>query len=512
MKKIILILLLFLMICFFIGVFTKWKHCQQQEEEDGTITKEITRKKEEECSTPIIRNENYVEKPKEEKEIIQIETNEQFYEWVKNYSQSLMSKFMIDHGHREIFKTIHEYIVQNQLQEIEECDLLHVVFSQCKTISIAKKMEIAVYIVWKSNNQQHIDNVYNTILAIASDDQENPKTRANALEILMRSNNKIYIERSKRIMETLKEYEKIQEMEQIRQRMERIQNVMHVNPTTLRRTPTPPRQNLQGQVPLTQEDIQVQNILLDQYRRLERRAFNAMKHKTVYDDTQNVHNHKINNSVIQSMQNMMEVKPPSSPMFQVEKELETYYPNYKKHEEKIKSSLHRIRTDASKFKNSITVSQVFDRIISIISGSKYKQEMWKRLGEELVEMNQLCATGHLSRIINVIQGFEDVPVEFQIKMDPKDEIYANLSNYITMQIQNSGESDKLLESMIDPENRTLFIEFVIIILKPKVNELRKEYETIVEPIYLQKCIHDSIRTYIKNEQETNRVIASLSQE
>lgn len=515
MKKrvIIIILLLFLMVALFIGVSRKWAQTSnviKEEEKQQKIIKQVEKQKEEEY----LKNENYIEKPKEE-EKIQVETSE-CYEWVKNYSQAFMTKFKIDHAHQNIFKIFHEYIAHNQVQQIDECELVYVVITGCQTLSVAKKMDMAVYLIWKSKNQQHIDHVYDIIFSIASDEHENPKTRANALEILMRSNNKIYMERSKRIMDTLKEHEKIHEMEQIRQRMERIQNVMQerapVNFSTLRRLPPTPPPNLQGHVPLTAEEVQVQNILLDQYRRLERRAFNAMKHKTsVYDDTQNVHNHKINESVIQSVQHMMEQTPSTSPMVNIENELATYYPEYEKNQEKIKNSLHRIRTDPSKFKGNTTVAQVFDRIVSIIAASRHKGEMWKRMGEELIEMNQLCATGHLSRIVNVIQGFEDIPDEFQIKMDPKDEIYANLSNYITMQIQNSGESDKLLESMIDPENRTLFIEFVCIILKPKVEEIRKEYETIVEPLRLTECINSSIRNYIKNEQDTNRVIASLQQ-
>lgn len=351
MKKWVLLLI---MVVFLIGIYIKWAQTINMNENEEEI---VNMKQPEEQESQEEINDCYIEKPKEQ-EILEIKTNDetnQCYDWVKQYSQSFMTKFKIDHAHQNIFKTIQEYIVKNNIQQMDECDLIYVIFSQCHTISIAKKMEIAVYLIWKSKNQQQIDHVYEIILSIASDEDENPKTRANALEILMRSNNKIYIDRSKRIMDTLKEHEKIHEMEQIRQRMERIQNVMqqrsHVNPSSLRRLPpiTPP-QNLQGHVPLTQEELQVQNILLDQYRRLERRAFNAMKHKTtVYDDTQNVHNHKINESVIQSVENMMtNTPPPTTSIIQVEKELEIYYPKYEKHKEKIKNSLNRIRSDPSK--------------------------------------------------------------------------------------------------------------------------------------------------------------------
>lgn len=512
MDRRILILILLVMMTIFVALFWKWRQVQGYK----TVEEEKTSLKSKEtpdiAPPPIPMNENYKEPPVIE--TIPVEnTPEHSYHWVRSYSQSMMSKFQIDHAHREIFKVLHEYIVKNHIQKTDECELLYVIFSQCNTMSVAKKMDMGVYLIWKSKDQQHIDHVYETILSIASDGQENPKIRANALEILMRSNNRIYMERAQRIMDTLKEHEKIQEMEQVRQRMERIQNVLQqrasINPSTLRRAQTPP-QDLRTHIPLSQEEVQVQHALLDQYRRLERRAFNAMKHKTsVYDDTQNVHNHKINETVITSAQNILSQTNHPAPLIQVEKELQTYYPHYEKYQEKISDSLQRLRTDPSRFQGGITLAQVLDKVVVIIAGSRHKEEMWKRMGEELVDMNKLCATGHLSRIVNILQGFEDVPPEFQIRMDPKDEIYANLSNYLTMQIQNSGESDMLLESMIDPENRGLFLEFIGIVLQPKLAEFQTEYETFVGPDRLKECIQISLKNYLKNEKEADAIVNTI---
>lgn len=516
MKRRILPLLLLLVFVFlFVALFYRWKQSSTELETECSVEKKEKDKEE----TRIV-NENYVPCPQQEQIQIEVPPLQQqqqepnyLQDWVKHYSEQLMLKFKIDHAHHEIFRSIHDFMRGHKnAHKVEECDLAHVIFSQCPALSVSKKMDMAVYIIWKSRKQEQIDNVYETILAIAADNEENPKVRANALEILMRSNNNIYMDRSKRIMANLQEHEKVQEMAQILRRMETIQGAMRqqqhaVPPPNAPLTPYQQVHQLNNQPPpLTPEEQQVQQALLDQYRRLERRAFNAMNKKaTVYDDTQNVHNHTINETVIESAQNIMTRANTPAPMVHVERELQNYYPHYEKHKEKIQSSLNRIRSDPSKFRGDTTISQVFDRIVSIISTSHHKEEMWRRLGEELVEMNQLCATGHLSRIVNVIQGFEDVPPEFQIRMDPKDEIYANLSNYITMQVQESGEADKLLESMIDPEDRSLFIGFVCIILKPKVEELQKEYQGVVEPKRLLECIQGSIRNYIKNEKETETI-------
>ena len=389
---------------------------------------------------------------------------------------------------------------------------MYAIFSQCPALSVAKKMDIGVYIIWKSKDQQQIDGVYEAIVAVASDAQENPRTRANALEILMRSNNRVYMDRSKRIMASLRDHERIGEMERVRQRMEKIQDVLQrrapINPSTLRRTVqvAPPPDNLRGHIPLTPEEAQVQHVLLDQYRRLERRAFNAMKHKpNIYDDSQNVHNQKINETVVQSAHELVTSGGGGGGGGDVEQALRQHYPHWERDKEKIRGSLSRIRSDPSKFQGGVTIGQVFDRVVGVVAGSRHKGEMWRRLGEELADMDRLCATGHLSRVVNVLQGFEDVPDAFRIRMDPKDEVYANIANHITMQVQNSGESDKLLESMIDPDDRSLFLEFVSIILKPKVAELRQEYKGVVEPERLDECVRAAIHNYIKDENQANLV-------
>ena len=520
-RRILSFLLLLVMIFLLVAFFYRWKRSSKDllEQEHLVEAQEERKRKEQE-----IVNENYIECPPEEKIQIAVPPFEQqeasthLQEWVKHYAEQIMMKFKIDHAHREIFKAVQDFLVANTYsRKVEECDLVFVVFSQCPALSVSKKMDMSVYIIWKSRDQSQIDHVYDTILAIAEDKEENPKVRANALEILMRSNNNVYMERSKRIMSNLQEHEKVQEMAQILKRMETIQNAMRQTQQAAPPVPTAPltpyqqvHQLMNEPPPMTPEEQQVQQALLDQYRRLERRAFNAMNKKaTVYDDTQNVHNHTINETVIKSAQNIMNQPITPAPMIHIERELALYYPNFEKNKKKIQSSLNRIRSDPSKFRGDATISQIFDRIVSIISTSRHKEEMWRRLGEELVEMNQLCATGHLSRIINVIQGFDDVPQEFQIRMDPKDEIFANLSNYITMQVQESGQADKLLESMIDPEDRSLFIGFVCIILKPKMEELQKEYHGIVPPDRLRECIRASIQNYIKNEKETETIWQSI---
>lgn len=512
--RIMIVLIILLVLLFLIG-YIQWKQHSVKDACNPVVLEKSP-------NAPVViaqpKNDNYIEPPVvDEPEPIVVACTpttdqDQLYEYARQYANSIMNKFQIDHAHRDIFKTIYMFLSQSNQEQRHECDLYYALFVGCGSLSVSKKLDLGTVIIWKSNNQQQIDGVYEMIMTIAADSQENPKVRANALEILMRSNNRIYMERSKRIMEKLQEHERTQEIEQIRRRMGRIQEVIQQRTVPASLTLPIQTRRLMTTATTPQEEIQIQQALLDQYRRLERRAFNAaVQHKaTVYDDTQNVHNRKINESVIQSAQNILKMTSTPSPMVDVEKQLEQYYPDYQKNKEKIKNSMNRIRSDPSKFKGETTISQVFDKVVGIISNSRHKQEMWRRLGEEMTEMNQLCATGHLSRLVNVVQGFEDVPADIQIKMDPKDEIYANISNYLTMQIQNSGEQEQLLASMIDPENRQLFLEFVCLVLQPKMEELQKEYQGVSDPTTIQTCIHGAIRTYIKNDKDTETILKMMN--
>ena len=468
-------------------------------------TPTIIEEKEKEQPQPIITNDNYIQTPPQQTEVITLpQLTPPLYEnIVKQYTTSFISKFKINHAHSHIFKCIKDFIIEKQGNQHPECDLVFHIFEHCHSLSIPVKLDLAVYVIWKSQDQPQIDNVYQTIIAIANDDKQDNRIRANAIEILTRSNNTRYINQSKRIMDKLKQKETIEQVNEIRRNMDTIRNTIQ--------TQLPiPTSTLQSHVPFTPEEIRLQQVLLDQYQRLERRAHNVIKHKkTIYDDTQNVHNHDINDSVIDSaLQLIQRQTTPSAVSIDIERELSVHYNNYQENLSKITESLKRIRNDPSKFKKGITINDVFNKVVAIISQSPHKNELIQRLGEELVDMNNLCATGHLSRIINILQGFDET---IHIKINPKDEIYANINNFITMSIQQSGESETLLESMMN-DNKNVYLDFVALIMKPKITELKTDYKNIITERELQQSIKDGLKNFLKDDNDTAHVVNLLSDE
>ena len=380
--------------------------------------------------------------------------------------------------------------IQDDIKKIPYLDYLYQLF--CEETELMNKLDIGTYIIWNSYNQYQIDAVYDKIVEISNDRRYNNKIRSNAIDILMRSNNKKYMDNSIVLLERLRQEERNQEnindIHKIRKKINNLKQYVVHNPF----------------VSQDENDIELQHVLMNQIRNLQMREndiiANQNRRASVYNDTQNVHNSEINASVINIASSLVNNKSVPSDMFNIDEELKKYYPEYENHKEQINTSLERIKNEQTKFKDGITIPMVFDKIIGIIAGSIHKPELVKRLGEELYEMNGLCSTGHMARIVNIIQGFNDIPEELKIKINPKDEIYANIQSYISSEIQKSDNYDQLMDDMMDTgENHKRFVNFVSEKMRNKVKELRKDYNGIIDETTLMLNIEDSLMNYLKSE-------------
>jgi hypothetical protein len=80
----------------------------------------------------------------------------------------------------------------------------------------------------------------------------------------------------------------------------------------------------------------------------------------------------------------------------------------------IEQSLARIAADPTIFApTKLTLSKLFQRVYNRVVQSRHKSELLKRLVEELTDTAEFCVSGYVSRLINVLSGFEDadIPVE-----------------------------------------------------------------------------------------------------
>lgn len=77
----------------------------------------------------------------------------------------------------------------------------------------------------------------------------------------------------------------------------------------------------------------------------------------------------------------------------------------------LEQSLARIAADPTVFApTKLTLSKLFQRVYNRVIQSKHKAELMKRLVEELMDTAEFCVSGYVSRLINVISGFEDADI------------------------------------------------------------------------------------------------------
>lgn len=381
-------------------------------------------------------------------------------------------------------------------------DCLYFLFQNFDFKDIFKKLEISQFIINNSTNNYQINDIYNEIISISSNKLYNVNIRANAIDILKRSNNKYYLDISNSLLNDLRQYERniitYRNINQIRNILNERKNLIipinHIN---------------------DEETYNFQLALLNDIQRLENVENNLFrnnnKKETIYNDSQNVHNNTINESVKLATNNLCNNINSNSNINNIETELQKYYPKYKENEIKIKKSLEKINTDKSKFNNNITVKDILNNIFYYISNSNYKNEMINILGDELTDMSESCLTGHVSRLINSIQGFPDIPENLKIKINPKDEIYANIQTYLNNEIQKDINIEEHLDNMVsdDPKNKEKYYDFISEKMKIKYKSLQNEYNQIIDNTLLELNIEDSIKNYIKDDIGVKYIINKI---
>ena len=185
--------------------------------------------------------------------------------------------------------------------------------------------------------------------------------------------------------------------------------------------------------------------------------------KTIYDNAQNVHIKEIEDSVLKGIEFISgidikrvsnDVDSPVIDYFYVRKqiidilkEMETQLDEkeYKKIDDNINISMNRIFMDRAIYgKYNLSLNLILLRIWTYISSHKFREEMKKRLIEELVDMANICSSGFASKLINVISGFGD----FNLTISWKDQIISNLTGRLNKRARDLSNKDKSLENFI----------------------------------------------------------------
>ena len=198
------------------------------------------------------------------------------------------------------------------------------------------------------------------------------------------------------------------------------------------------------------------------------------KGKTVFDNKQNVHVKEIEKSVMNILETICYVpiilfddKPINFDY--VDEEIQKLVKD-ENDKEKILVSLNRIRMDRTLYSVlSITLSVVMVKLWSYICSNENKDEMQKRLLQELEDMAGTCSSGFISRLVNTISGFGVL----SIKISFEDQIVSNFSARLNLYAQKICDDDSVFRSAAFEDLKKMYLK----------ENPEKPKDTIIEEFY-----------------------------
>ena len=136
----------------------------------------------------------------------------------------------------------------------------------------------------------------------------------------------------------------------------------------------------------------------------------------------------------------------------------------------INSSLQRISTDPVVFEpTTMTLSQIFQRVFNRVISQKDKDffpDLMQRVYEELVDSKHVCATGYVTRILNILQGYPEI--DFEVIHCYEEDLFKELQEMVEKAIDELRDQGrvKLAEQLDDgmigitEEERKPFVDWV----------------------------------------------------
>ncbi len=211
--------------------------------------------------------------------------------------------------------------------------------------------------------------------------------------------------------------------------------------------------------------------------------------KTIYTNNQNVHSKMISESVDNYIKilSTIPLKTKNGKFLEfsdVQEEIEIEIreiDNFNEVLKKIRSSLLRISLDQFLYNNSQTLQGIFIKVWQIICSHEYSNDLKNRMIEELIDMADTCTSGHTSRIVNVLSGFEINGETIRLNIGWQDQIKSNLIGRLNKLVKDMEDLDiqeKILEEMAtkgDMIEKPNLLNFFRTNLFPIKDELYNEF-------------------------------------
>lgn len=211
--------------------------------------------------------------------------------------------------------------------------------------------------------------------------------------------------------------------------------------------------------------IETQRNLFREYERLipeSKPVKNIYSLQAITEDSQNVHHTSINEHVKTVVRQMVSDYPPQDSVWnilvaEIKKHIHSWRPTNL-------DTLKFIKENPSTFNINITLKSLLISVFLFIThqSEELRDQLYQRLNEELHEMRGKCSTGHLSRLVNVVQGFSE---RYTIKIQPEREIKSFIYYHLNKILQEAPEdvqegmtegTEPFRQFILNTKNQTFF--------------------------------------------------------
>jgi hypothetical protein len=271
---------------------------------------------------------------------------------------------------------------------------------------------------------------------------------------------------------------------------------------------------------------------------LESVSFDGKSIKTFYNNTQNIHHIDVDKSINPFIEKLIDMNfetkvPNIEDEDAYSKFLQTFITNIENHaadfsfsydnKTRIKNAITRFILDNTLYSSfNISLLQLLIKSYLYIQVHPFKDELLKRMCEELSEMSDTCTTGHIYRLVNIFSAY-DVEMTMPVEEEIKSCVFARLQKAISLKSDEEqdaiyeviGSSDdiknkekKKIETVIKTQGDEEYIDDYLLINKQEDPEIEfnklmgKDIHQLYEELrseYVEQGITDeqSYITYVR---------------
>jgi hypothetical protein len=222
------------------------------------------------------------------------------------------------------------------------------------------------------------------------------------------------------------------------------------------------------------------------------------KRGTLYDNAQNVHTKKIEESVLNiieflhSFETLRDDKGNEITVDFVKENLFKKGMDESK-TDRVNVSFNRISMDRALYSMyNYSLAHILIKVWTFLSKHKDREEIEKRLIDELYETADTCSSGFATRLVNVLSGFSD----FGIKISWEEQLISNFTGRINARIRDLKDEErknKIVEEMtLELSERYNYIAFIRECLPSLRYELWNEFKQHIQDsdfdLYFRKAM------------------------